>query len=53
VSPSPGALADGIRRAVAGAPAMAAGARRRFLDSMAPGVVLTRTIDLYERIQAA
>ena len=53
VSPSPGALADGIRRAVAGAPAKAAGARQRFLDAMAPDVVLTRTTDLYERLRAA
>ena len=52
VSPSPGALADGIRRAVAGAPAKAAGARQRFLDAMAPDVVLTRTTDLYERIRS-
>jgi glycosyltransferase involved in cell wall biosynthesis len=52
VSPSPGALADGIRRAVAGAPSMAVGARQRFLDAMAPDVVLTRTTDLYERLRA-
>ena len=53
VSPSPGALADGIRRAVAGAATKSAGARKRFLDAMAPDVVLGRTTDLYDRLRAA
>ena len=52
VSPSPGALADGIRRAVAGAPGKALAARQRFLDAMAPDVVLAQTIALYERVRA-
>jgi glycosyltransferase involved in cell wall biosynthesis len=49
VSASPGALADGIRRAVAGAQDKAGAARARFLEAMAPDVVLGKTIDLYER----
>lgn len=48
VSPSPGALADGLRRAVADAPSRVAAARRRYLTDLAPGVVLARTLETYE-----
>ena len=50
VPPTPGALADGLRHAVADAPRRTATARSRYLARMAPAVVVGQITGVYRRI---